>query len=124
MPTSSNTSVAQGFVDGLSKKQLSPEQMEALLKEVSAFFAVLAEPSRLRIMYALCDGEKSVSEVIEVSKSSQANVSRHLGALHEAGILSRRKAGTTVFYSICDNVTLDICQRVCGRVMNELFEQV
>jgi DNA-binding transcriptional ArsR family regulator len=122
MPISSNNSVAQGFADGLSKKQLSPAQMEALLKEVSAFFAVLAEPSRLRIMYALCDGEKSVSEVIEISNSSQANVSRHLGTLHEAGILARRKVGTTVYYSICDDATLEICQRVCGRVMNELFE--
>lgn len=121
LPSTKN-SVAQGFADGLSKKHLSPEQMEALFKEVSAFFAVLAEPSRLRIMYALCEGEKSVSEVIEFSKSSQANVSRHLGALHEAGILARRKAGTAVFYSICDDATLEICQRVCGRVMNELFE--
>ncbi len=122
MPITSNNSAAQGFADGLSKKQLSPAQMEALLKEVSAFFAVLAEPSRLRIMYALCDGEKSVSEVIEISNSSQANVSRHLGTLHEAGILARRKVGTTVYYSICDDATLEICQRVCGRVMNELFE--
>ena len=118
----SKNSVAQGFADGLSKKDLSPEQMEALFKEVSAFFAVLAEPSRLRIMYALCEGEKSVSEVIEISKSSQANVSRHLGTLHQAGILARRKVGTTVYYSICDEATLEICQRVCGRVMNELFE--
>ncbi len=124
-PSSLNqNSVAQGFTEALSKKQLSPEQMEALLKEVSAFFAVLAEPSRLRIMYALCDGEKSVSEVIEFSKSSQANVSRHLGTLHQAGILARRKVGTTVYYSICDDATLEICQRVCGRVMNELFVKV
>ena len=122
-PSSSNkNSVVQSFADGLSKKQLSPEQMESLFKEVSQFFAVLAEPSRLRIMYALCDGEKSVSEVIEFSKSSQANVSRHLGTLHQAGILARRKVGTTVYYSICDEATLEICQRVCGRVMNELFE--
>jgi DNA-binding transcriptional ArsR family regulator len=122
-PSSLNqNSVARGFGEGLSKKQLSPEQMEALLKEVSAFFAVLAEPSRLRIMYALCDGEKSVSEVIEISKSSQANVSRHLGTLHQAGILTRRKDGTTVYYSICDDATLEIFQRVCGRVMNELFQ--
>lgn len=115
-------SVAQGFTENLSKKQLSQEQMETLFKEVSQYFAVLAEPSRLRIMYALCEGEKSVSEVIEFSKSSQANVSRHLGTLHEAGILARRKVGTTVFYSICDDATLEICQRVCGRVMSELLE--
>jgi len=120
--TSPKNSAVQSFADGLSKKQLSPDQMESVFKEVSRFFAVLAEPSRLRIMYALCEGEKSVSEVIEFSKSSQANVSRHLGTLHEAGILARRKVGTTVFYSICDDATLEICQRVCGRIMNELFE--
>ena len=125
MASSSSTSknpIAEGFAGGLAKKPLSQEQMEALFKEVSAFFAVLAEPSRLCIMYALCEGEKSVSEVIKYSKSSQANVSRHLGTLHEAGILARRKVGTTVYYSICDDATLEICQRVCGRVMNELFE--
>ena len=120
--SSSKNSIAEGFAGGLAKKPLSSEQREALFKEVSAFFAVLAEPSRLRIMYALCEGEKSVSEVIEYSKSSQANVSRHLGTLHQAGILARRKVGTTVYYSICDDATLEICQRVCGRVMNELFE--
>ena len=106
----------------LSQKNLSPKQMELLFEKVSQFFAVLAEPSRLRILYALCQGEKSVSQVIEVSGSSQANVSRHLGSLHEAGILSRRKVGTTVYYSICDEVTLEMCQQVCGRISNGLFE--
>ena len=106
----------------LSQKNLSPKQMELLFEKVSQFFAVLAEPSRLRILYALCQGEKSVSQVIEVSGSSQANVSRHLGSLHQAGILRRRKVGTTVYYSICDEVTLEMCQQVCGRISNGLFE--
>ena len=106
----------------LSQKNLSPKQMELLFEKVSQFFAVLAEPSRLRILYALCQGEKSVSQVIEVSGSSQANVSRHLGSLHQAGILRRRKVGTTVYYSICDEVTLEMCQQVCGRISNSLFE--
>lgn len=106
----------------LSQKNLSPKQMELLFEKVSQFFAVLAEPSRLRILYALCQGEKSVSQVIEVSGSSQANVSRHLGSLHKAGILRRRKVGTTVYYSICDEVTLEMCQQVCGRISNGLFE--
>lgn len=95
--------------------------MDALFREVSKFFSVLAEPSRLRILYALCQGEKSVSEVIKFSQSSQANVSRHLASLHQAGILQRRKSGTTVFYSITDHATLEMCQTICGRVMQELF---
>jgi len=122
-PTSPAKQPAQtGPAISLSQKNLSPKQMELLFEKVSQFFAVLAEPSRLRILYALCQGEKSVSQVIEVSGSSQANVSRHLGSLHKAGILSRRKVGTTVYYSICDEVTLEMCQQVCGRISNGLFE--
>ena len=104
-PTSPAKQPAQtGPAISLSQKNLSPKQMELLFEKVSQFFAVLAEPSRLRILYALCQGEKSVSQVIEVSGSSQANVSRHLGSLHKAGILRRRKVGTTVYYSICDEI--------------------
>jgi len=122
-PTSPAKQPAQtGPAFSLSQKNLSPKQMELLFEKVSQFFAVLAEPSRLRILYALCQGEKSVSQVIEVSGSSQANVSRHLGSLHQAGILRRRKVGTTVYYSICDEVTLEMCQQVCGRISNGLFE--
>ena len=111
-----------GTALSLPQKNLSSEQMELLFEKVSQFFAVLAEPSRLRILYSLCQGEKSVTQVLELSGSSQANVSRHLGSLHEAGILKRRKVGTTVYYSICDEVTLEMCQQVCGRISNGLFE--
>lgn len=109
--------------NGLSKQQLTPQQMESLFAGVSQFFAVLSEPSRLRILYALCQGEKSVTEVIDACGSSQANVSRHLATLHEAGILSRKKVGTTVFYGIHDEASLELCQSVCARIANELFLQ-
>lgn len=109
--------------NGLSKQQLTPQQMESLFAGVSQYFAVLSEPSRLRILYALCQGEKSVTEVIDACGSSQANVSRHLATLHEAGILSRKKVGTTVFYAIHDEASLELCQSVCARIANELFPQ-
>lgn len=101
-------------------KDLSPIQMEKVFTRVAEYFNVLSEPSRLRIMYAVCSGEKSVSEVIELCGSSQANVSRHLSALHKAGILLRRKEGTTVFYSISDNATVDMCQTVCAKIAENL----
>ena len=53
---------------------LSPGAMEEVFARVAAYFNVLSEPSRLRIMYAVCSGEKSVSEVVELCGSSQANV--------------------------------------------------
>lgn len=101
-------------------KGLSPAQMEQVFSKVSQFFSLLAEPSRLKILFILCHGEKSVNAVTEESGSSQANVSRHLTALHREGILARRKEGVTVFYAIEDEATLEICQTVCARVVEEM----
>ncbi|MBU3621675.1 winged helix-turn-helix transcriptional regulator [Polynucleobacter sp. CS-Odin-A6] len=99
---------------------LSPALMEKVFERVAQYFDVLSEPARLRIMYAVCSGEKSVSEVIQLCGSSQANVSRHLAMLHKAGILLRRKEGTTVFYSIADNATVEMCQTVCAKIAESL----
>jgi DNA-binding transcriptional ArsR family regulator len=99
---------------------LSPASMEKVFERVAEYFNVLSEPSRLRIMYAICNGEKSVSEVIQLCGSSQANVSRHLATLHRAGILMRRKEGATVFYSIADNATVEMCQSVCAKMAESL----
>lgn len=101
-------------------KNLSPKQMETLFTGVANYFSVLSEPSRLRIMYAVCTGEKTVSEVLNICGSSQANVSRHLRALHQAGILNRRKDGVEVYYSIADNETVEMCQMVCSRLAQGL----
>ena len=97
-------------------KNLSPKQMEKVFLKVAAYFSVLSEPTRLRIMYAVCAGEKSVSEVMEMCGTSQANVSRHLLALHKIGILLRRKEGVTVYYSIANNATVEMCQSVCAKI--------
>jgi DNA-binding transcriptional ArsR family regulator len=103
-----------------ASKDLSLKDMEKVFTRVAEYFNVLSEPSRLRIMYTVCSGEKSVSEVVELCGSSQANVSRHLRALHKAGILLRRKEGTTVFYSIADNATVEMCQTVCAKIAESL----
>ena len=101
-------------------KDLSPAQMEQVFAQVSQFFSLLAEPSRLKILFILCNGEQSVNAITEQAGSSQANVSRHLTALHREGILKRRKEGVTVYYSIGDEATLGICQSVCARVVEEM----
>jgi len=101
-------------------KNLSPKQMEKVFSKVAEYFTVLSEPARLRIMYAVCSGEKSVSEVLEMCGTSQANVSRHLQALHKAGILLRRKEGVMVYYSIADNATVEMCQTVCAKIAESI----
>ena len=101
-------------------KNLSPKGMDELFSKMANFFNVLSEATRLRIMYSICSGEKSVSQVVEMSGSSQANVSRHLTALHKAGILHRRKEGVVVYYSIADNHTVEMCQTVCAKIAQDI----
>lgn len=60
----------------------------------------LADPKRLLIINALRDGERSVSEICEAVELPQANVSQHLAILREKGLVSTRRDGQRVFYSL------------------------
>ncbi len=77
-------------------------------------FGLLSEPLRIRLLHALHDGEQNVGALVARSGGSQTNVSRHLQALADAGIVGRRKAGLQVFYSISDPTIFELCELVCG----------
>ena len=100
----------------LSPTALSPEALEL----VAARFKLLAEPMRLRLLQALHDGELNVTQLVEASGATQANVSKHLGLLCDAGILRRRKDGMHVFYAIADRMVFDLCSLVCSRLHADL----
>lgn len=93
-------------------EQLSP----AMLERVAAQFKALAEPSRLRLMNLLFDGEATVGELAERSGLSLANVSKQLQLLHQLGWVARRKDGVTVVYALGDERTLALCDLMCARV--------
>lgn len=96
---------------------------DAALEIVARRFAVLAEPMRLRLIQALFGGEKSVSELVDESGGTQANVSRHLQTLLHAHILGRRKEGLQVFYTITDPSIGKLCELVCGSLEKQLAKQ-
>ena len=75
-------------------------------------FKALSEPMRLRLIYALSDREKTVSELVEETGGSQANVSRHLRVLLEAGFVGRRKQGLNSCYGIVDPTVFEVCDLV------------
>ena len=76
-------------------------------------FRVLGEPMRIRLLHSLYDGEKHVGALVALSRGSQTNVSRNLQNLADAGIVSRRRAGAQVFYSISDRTIFELCNLVC-----------
>jgi len=96
---------------------------EDALHLVARRFSVLAEPMRLRLIQALFDGERNVSQLVELTGSTQANVSRHLQTLTAAHILERRKKGLQVYYSIGDPTIPRLCEVVCGAIEKQLAKQ-
>ncbi len=96
------------------------ELSEGALEMVAERFKTLSEPMRLRLIYALMDGEKTVSELVHETGGLQANVSKHLGMLLDAGIVGRRKQGLNAYYRITDESIYDLCDLVCGSIHDRL----
>lgn len=97
---------------------------EALLEHIAARFRLLGEPLRLKLLAALASGERSAGELATLVGASQPNVSKHLTALTHGGIVSRRKVGTSIYYSIADESVLALCDVVCASVRRQFAEQI
>ncbi len=90
--------------------------MDEVFESVARYFSILSEPARLRILHAICQEERSVSQIVEETTLSQSNASRHLNMMYQAGVIKRRREGSQVIYSVTDASLTDICRAVCVRV--------
>jgi DNA-binding transcriptional ArsR family regulator len=89
--------------------------------EIAAeLFSVLSTPIRLQILGALCDGELSVSQILEKVETTQPNLSQHLAILYRHGIIAKRKDGTQVIYSVQSEKAVELCRSVVTQVAIEL----
>jgi DNA-binding transcriptional ArsR family regulator len=95
---------------------------EPLVDLVAQRFRVLGEPMRIRLLDLLRDGEATVGELQQALGASQQNVSKHLGILHGAGMVTRAKRGTSVVYAITDDSVFDLCDQVCGGIRRQLSD--
>jgi DNA-binding transcriptional ArsR family regulator len=94
-----------------------------IVQQVAEYFGVLGEPMRLKLLNALRDGEKCVQDLVEATATSQANVSKHLKVMLQAGILSRRSVGTSAYYSVEDDLIFELCNLVCDRLATRIEQQ-
>ncbi len=103
----------------LSMLETSP----VTLAPVADYFKVLSEVSRLQVLCCLKSGVKNVGEIIEATGLGQANVSKHLKILTQAGMITRQPQGVSVFYQITDPLIFELCELVCDRLTVRLEEQ-
>lgn len=104
-------------------EDLNREQMKEVFEEVSHYFFLLSEPTRLKILYALCAGEQPVGAIVKEIEANQANVSRQLNMLYQAKILQRRKDGAQVYYRIEDQNAIQLCRSVCVQMVDKVMQQ-
>ena len=98
---------------------LPPEALEL----VAARFRVLGDVMRLRLLEALMPGDRSVSELAVLLKTSQPNASKHLKVLQGAGVVGRRQDKNTVYYTIIDESVFAVCDLICVRLANDVAAQ-
>jgi DNA-binding transcriptional ArsR family regulator len=78
-----------------------PQVAVHLVERAANLFGLLSTPLRLRIILALCSGEKSVAELLSgVQMGGRPNMSQHLNLLYRAGVLSKRREGARVYYRV------------------------
>ena len=96
---------------------------DAVFESVAELFSLLSTPVRLKIISALCQGEKNVSQLLEQIETTQPNMSQHLSTLYRAGVLGRRRDSTQIYYRLQSERVATLCRAVCTQVAIELDPQ-
>ncbi len=93
-----------------------PSLSDAQIEEAAELFGTLSQPARLRIVKALMGKPLTVGELVDATGMKQGNVSKHLGVLHGARLLSREREGNFIRYAIADPCLFELCSLVCGKL--------
>ncbi|MGE0864495.1 MAG: ArsR/SmtB family transcription factor [Vicinamibacterales bacterium] len=104
----------------MNHRPLAPDT----LRVVAQRFKVLAEPARLAVLNALCEGPLNVGELSDATGLNQANLSKHLQLLHASGFVTRRRNGLFVIYELADASVLQLCDLMCGQAKRHAAAQV
>ncbi len=98
------------------------ELPDPLLDLVAGCFRALGDPTRLKILRALRDGEKTVHDLVALFTWTQPNISRHLSILSRAGLVKKVKEGPFVYYSVANPRIFTLCDNVCAHVNKMIGE--
>lgn len=92
------------------------DELAGVFETVSRYFSILSEPVRVRIVHAICQQERTVNDIVQSTGATQTTVSRHLALMYREGVLSRRREGGFVYYTVSDDALAEICRTVCVHI--------
>jgi DNA-binding transcriptional ArsR family regulator len=95
-------------------------EADAVFESAAELFALLSTPIRLKIISAVCNGEKNVSQLLDEIETTQPNMSQHLATLYRSGVLTKRRDGTQIYYKLQSERVATLCRAVCMQVAIEL----
>jgi DNA-binding transcriptional ArsR family regulator len=93
---------------------------DRVFESAAELFSVLATPVRLKIISAVCQQEKNVSELLALINTTQPNMSQHLATLYRSGVLAKRREGTQIYYRLQSERVAMLCRAVCTQMAIEL----
>jgi DNA-binding transcriptional ArsR family regulator len=95
-------------------------EVDEVLESVASYFSLLSDPTRLKVLHAICERERSVGEIVAQTGLTQSTVSRQLAGLYTRGVLARRKEGSLVFYRVTDTTLVELCRAACVRIAGQI----
>lgn len=93
-----------------------------LVELIAERFRALAEPTRIKLLDRLREGEATVLELTALVGTTSQNVSKHLILLQQTGLVARRKQGNLSCYRIADPTVYALCETVCGSLQDRFEE--
>jgi ArsR family transcriptional regulator len=101
------------------RQETALTESEEVFEKAADLFRVMSAPMRLRIISALCNGEKNVGELLSEIDTTQPNMSQHLNTLYQAGVLGKRREGVQIYYRIINDHVVTLCRAVCVQIASE-----
>ena len=107
------------MVKTASRQETVLTKSEEVFEKAADLFRVMSAPMRLRIISALCNGEKNVGELLAEIDTTQPNMSQHLNTLYQAGVLGKRRDGIQIYYRIINDRVVTLCRSMCEQIAGE-----
>jgi DNA-binding transcriptional ArsR family regulator len=100
------------------------EPMEERILELKAeVLKVLAQPTRLKILELLRNGEKCICEIVPAINGEQSNISRHISLMQKSHLVTTRKDGVKVMVKVSDPKIFEILDSINIILRNRMKEQ-